>query len=123
MKHCTSELTGALLDAAVSIAEGQHVLRVADALWSREHDGPVKPYAYTWALAGQIIERERISVLECGSGWFAHVATPFDPEWDDDPHDEYWEIQIPRDAVSPTPLVAAMRAYVASKLGEEVELP
>jgi hypothetical protein len=37
-------------------------------------------------------------------------------EYDDD------EVRLPR-GYGPTPLIAAMRCYVASKLGDEVELP
>lgn len=63
-----------------------------------------------WAQGGPIIERENISITgtafswwECEEGWYAHVGDIF--------------------AYGDTPLVAAMRAYVASKLGDEVEIP
>jgi hypothetical protein len=45
-------------------------------------------------------------------------------------HDEYgdgWLATLVRGAVymefAPTPLIAAMRCYVASKMGDEIELP
>ena len=63
-----------------------------------------------WAQAGPIIQREQISVdfdadPECGGPCAASTR---------DSHC-YW--------VGPTPLIAAMRCYVASKLGDEVEVP
>jgi hypothetical protein len=59
-----------------------------------------------WAQGGAIIEREGIELL-CETLGFRWVAMPQKgPEWS-----------------GPTPLIAAMRCYVASKLGFEVELP
>jgi hypothetical protein len=65
-----------------------------------------------WAQGGPIIEREGIETrlfADDGSVWYAHLGTkPF-----------------PLDAqvTGPTPLIAAMRCYVASKLGGRVEVP
>ena len=60
-----------------------------------------------WAQGGPIIEREKIGLFfdrACGNRWRAnHITAPY---------------QIAR-----TPLVAAMRCYVASKLGDTVEIP
>jgi hypothetical protein len=99
MKHKTAELEGALLDAAVAKAEGVGIW--AEGLsWLTE-----------WAEAGPIIERERISVFQNGDGsWSAMMPQAHEDD----------------DLVSGTgltPLIAAMRAYVASRFGEEVELP
>jgi hypothetical protein len=64
-----------------------------------------------WAQGGPIIEREKIAILSpmTGEFWDARdgkrLETPF----------VYWR--------GPTPLIAAMRCYVASKLGEEVDVP
>jgi hypothetical protein len=60
-----------------------------------------------WALGGPIIEREKIATnysmkREC---WFA---------------ENFIETEIGSGA---TPLIAAMRCYVASKLGDEVQIP
>jgi hypothetical protein len=71
-----------------------------------------------WEHGGPIIERERID-----------ISAP--EEWSDD---ERWyagmyqgkdaqHSHMKHEARGPTPLIAAMRAYVASKFGEEVELP
>ena len=70
----------------------------------------------SWAQAGPIIERECIGILAYGH---CSVA-PKNPE--------YWEAAM--DATNEsithygsTPLIAAMRCYVASKLDDEVEVP
>jgi hypothetical protein len=69
-----------------------------------------------WAQGGPIIEREGIAV-DCErssgrvSGWVACNEVAGDENWDANVH------------YGPTPLVAAMRCYVASKLGDEVEIP
>lgn len=88
--------------------------------------GDDEPYRPTddWSQGGSIIEREKITVhpvyyaetTEGGSdicrqdGWAAYV-TP----------SAYWI--TPRKLSGPTPLIAAMRCYVVSKLGGEVEVP
>ena len=62
-----------------------------------------------WAQGGKLIEREGIQ-LRCGlGGW---VALPYDSEFSEEAYQE-----------GDTPLVAAMRVYVASKLGDEVDIP
>jgi hypothetical protein len=61
-----------------------------------------------WEQGGPIIERECLSIThERPNGWRA--------ETDADHYDQ--------SEVGPTPLVAAMRCYVASKLGDEVDIP
>jgi hypothetical protein len=102
MKLKTTELQGEALDRMVAKRE------VGDAI--NEIDDP-HFYSTDWALGGPIIERERISIEDCQDG--AGL---------------YWEAtRIEPPAVSeargPTPLIAAMRCYVASVFGEEVEIP
>lgn len=99
----TNELTGAALDWAVAKCEG-----------TLHDDGSVSDYyqpSVDWEQGGAIIEREMITV-ECfyeESTWHAWTPAP----------------EQPRDAhgYGETPLVAAMRCYVASKLGDEIEVP
>ncbi len=69
-------------------------------------DGWLAPVNYCgkWEHGGPIIERERIDLSRAGGGWWALIAP---------------SIIISGDA----PLVAAMRCYVASKLGDEVTVP
>ena len=98
-----AELSGAALDWAVAICEE---------LISINTEHLFKPWYllenYTpstdWAQAGPIIEREMISIEWTGEDWMAYI-------W----HDEEF--------FAPGPLVAAMRCYVAHKLGDEVEVP
>lgn len=90
----TSELQGAALDWAVKQIEDGRT------------DG-IRNYSPStnWALAGPIIERERIEVSDYGGDeWLAtdNLHTSKQGE---------------------TFLIAAMRCYVASKLGDEVEIP
>ena len=110
MKVKTSELSGAQLDWAVAQAEGEEVVFEDGELClpsSYFKDGdPYKP-SEDWAQGGPIIERERIELVavELGEEWIAR---------------DYWKEFAEQSG--PTPLVAAMRCYVASKLGEEVEV-
>lgn len=92
----TSELTGRALDWAVARAEG---------LTLDFH------HSTDWSQGGPIIEREMISIgpSESGEDWIAMVRYELHRD------DAYW--------CGLTPLVAAMRCYVASKLGDEVEIP
>jgi len=131
-KHKTGELTGALLDAAVAKAEGYGppVLFKTDALGEGESAAlwfphptlpsfPVSDWqpSATWAQAGPIIERELIDVSAgCNAGegdlWDWWAFCPSMRTGDNGLVAQYGE----------TPLTAAMRAYVASKFGGEVEL-
>ena len=61
-------------------------------------------YSTDWADGGPIIEREKINLWTEGYDW---EATQYG-KWQE------W---------GPTPLIAAMRCYVASKLGDEVDVP
>lgn len=101
MKVKTSELTGASLDWAVAKADGYDWL----ILWDTN-----KPrYSTDWQQGGPIIEREGISIIQSNDQWEANSRYDVD---------EYYRIEF-----GPIPLIAAMRCYVASKLGDEVEIP
>lgn len=101
----TSELTGAALNWAVGKAEGLGGIFA-----------PVD-YCGKWEHGGPIIEREAISIAADTAGmfdtfvWFASV--------DDILVDAEDAIGVR----GPTPLIAAMRCYVASKLGDDVDVP
>jgi hypothetical protein len=109
MKIKTSEMTGPALDWAVakceSIAEGWAKKWVLDDL----EKGVLHHHYDDWCNCGPIIEREKI----CVGPYYEHFAAR-QGRIDND-----WQI----DAEGPTPLIAAMRCYVASKLGDEVEIP
>jgi hypothetical protein len=101
MKLKVSELTGVALDFAVSVCEH-------NVAW--EVEGEDRDYYSTnWAQGGPIIERESIQLTPCESmvEWSAGMMFR----------------QGCEDYTGPTPLIAAMRCYVASKLGDEVEIP
>jgi hypothetical protein len=97
----TSELTGAALDWAVAKCEG--AINGDDLDIGFILEGGYSP-STDWAQGGPIIERERIELEHDGFIWWARIKA-----------DE--------DYSGPTPLIAAMRCYVASKLGDEVEIP
>ena len=118
----TSELTGLTLDWAVAKCEGFSDLRRNPHKFGnawimtppRAEYGPVEisGYAFSadWSQGGPIIERE-IAVIRKGEQsaiWFASIM---------DASMDYMTYE------GPTPLIAAMRCYVASKLGDEVEIP
>ena len=92
----TSELSGMQLDWAVAKADG----------YPDEDISVDWNYSTDWAQGGPIIEREGIQIQKHESGW---VALPADAQFSEE---EYQE--------GPTPLIAAMRCYVASKLGDEI---
>jgi hypothetical protein len=97
----TSELTGAALDWAVAKCEGKVFDLSPDGYYT------YKP-SRNWALGGPIIERERINLKENGAGWwFAKIGDKKKDKW----------------MRGTDPLMAAMRCYVASRLGDDVTVP
>ena len=97
----TSELTGIALDLAVDKAQGRFCLY------------PCASYSTNWAQGGPIIEQEKIAVNYDHTGrridcWTAACAS-MPLTW--------------ATLSGPTPLIAAMRCYVASKLGDDIEIP
>lgn len=92
----TNELTGDALDWAVAKCEGLRTyVEVVEGF---------KP-STDWMQGGPIIEREKIT-------WDGMAARIFVPE-------RNCSICV----YGPTTLIAAMRCYVASKLGDDVEIP
>ena len=142
----TSELIGPALDWAVAKCEGYTLVffdeffrlnglasggseaRVDSMLefqplkgkWARRNSvgscTEIYGYSTDWNLAGPIIERECIATYASG----ACSVSPKNPD--------YWVAEILDTSeiltqYGPTPLIAAMRAFVASRLGDEVEIP
>lgn len=114
VKVKTTALTGDALSWAVAKAldlnEEDYV--EIDNLYGAVWRGP--DYAYDWAHGGPIIEREEISISrEFSAGGIEWAAWTPAPIRDDAEAFGY----------GPTPLIAAMRCFVASKLGDEIEVP
>lgn len=129
MRIKTSELTRHALNWAVAQAEGDKVFRPrlgrpddwdreawlkdgSDDRWVVRIQNPELSWFVDWVYnpsgnwmeGGPIIERERINLWNEGYDWEASLYGE---------HSVWGE----------TPLVAAMRCYVASKLGDEVDVP
>lgn len=112
----TSELKGAALDWAVAKCEGKSCLRAIQESggdWFKSYDYNFYfAYSINWALGGPIIERERMNVLYW-TGLKKWAAKP----------DKEKEAKNVPNYFGDTLLEAAMRCYVASKLGAEIEVP
>lgn len=107
IKIKTNELQGAALDWAVAKCEGLEDFDAENCCFYDDEGMPFEP-SCVWAQGGPIIEREGINLVRLESArWEA---------WPDvGMNDQYCQ--------GPTPLVAAMRCYVGSRLGNEVEIP
>jgi hypothetical protein len=126
MKIKTSELTGAALDWAVAKCEGKDYNRLDGSCWTTDCFNP----STDWAQGGPIIEEAGLGILfDSGSAcrkpsWF---ATPDDQcttsSYEGENFDPAFMVDEAVGVRGPTPLIAAMRCYVASKLGDEVEVP
>ena len=124
MKYLVSELVGALLDAAVAKADGLEpriepyrvtggygITFVRDepvCVVRAEHFSP----SSDWAHGGPIIDRESIDVHKVND---SHFGARLWVRVDDDTITN-------RDSSGPTRLIAAMRAFVIARLGDEIEL-
>lgn len=124
----TSELTGPALDWAVAKCEDEEVSMVKGQLETRWTDNGWKP-STDWAQGGPIIEREEIGLefMDNFDGWSASLVLEHsqdrDNYTDSQDRDSYTVTQDSFAGYGPTPLIAAMRCYVASKLGDEIEIP
>ena len=115
----TSELIGPALRWAVATLEGYTNLRRGVFSGELVMDPPRKEYGAVefssicydtdWSQGGPIIEREMISVgpHQVEGKVVGFCALGLKTDW----------------FYGPTPLIAAMRCYVASKLGDEVNIP
>ena len=122
MKVKTSNLRGLALNFAVALANGEKPElnmvshgRTWPGIWLTSGEyAPCPDYQGEWAAGGPIIEREGLSIRyaqkDARGAWYA-VQGPnrfLSPDFE---------------GSGPTPLIAAMRCYVASELGDEVEVP
>ena len=132
MKIKTTELTGPALDWAVAIAKGvqpediqlpwkgshQRNKRIYRKLRDREGQltgdfmtGPEFLFSTKWEAGGPLVDRHNIDVFHQrnGSAGAIKMATTAKPH--------------PSPSFAPTALIAICRCYVASKLGDEVDVP
>jgi len=107
MRIKIDELTGAALNWAVAKCEG---VEFTYENFPR-HELLVYQYTNDWSLGGPIIEREGIAIdcIRCDGkidGWIAAVQH----------EDKKFDGLMRSEGQGTTPLIAAMRCYVASKL-------
>ena len=134
MKIKTQDLTGYALDWAVTKCEGLPLkldpmgfrkdspesMQAGWWVWDGEGQNQIIGHRKTrrgeedgyspstdWSQGGPIIERERISISTEENGWSANICAP------------RYGLSL---GFGPTPLIAAMRCYVASKLGDTVDI-
>jgi hypothetical protein len=107
----TNELIGSALDWAVAKCEGQSFTygdseyKIDGRVFQRGGCSIERRYSTDWAQGGPIIEREMMDIVPFGNPskgvhWRAGGT---------------W--------TGPTPLIAGMRCYVASKMGDDVDIP
>ena len=110
MKIKTADLVGPALDWAVAQLEGKvhgYKHQLVDDCRQVVSYSP----STNWSQGGPLIAREGIEVGPAFSGTTWVAGYPNKPT-----SKQCW-------SNGPTPLIAAMRCYVASKLGDEVEVP
>lgn len=138
MKIKTSELIDQALDYAVAACLWPEQIHKYPAWWFDQHpdgcylwealdgeDSSVASFSpqMRWAQGGPIIEREGINTFKYNKldasehdKWGAHKVVPRKAM-------DGVEYSAALCLDGPTPLIAAMRCYVASKLGDEVDIP
>lgn len=126
MKIKTSALTGAALDWAVAKCENDLWKQHDDALEAEAEILPARPSEYLrdyhygpefspstdWAQGGPVIEREGGTLWSTvADGWRCKAKY------------DYANDREGLTTSGPTPLIAAMRCFCCSKLGEEIDVP
>jgi hypothetical protein len=141
MKIKTSELKGTALDWAVAVCEESTLKGVEDITWMPFLVSHFQP-STNWQQGGEIIEREKITLVRCDDDyisdsegftttqrvpvWFAEHGGDHSLQEDYSSQGDYRAacFHISNDGqYGQTPLIAAMRCYVCSKLGDFVEVP
>ena len=121
MKVKTSEAKDQVLEYLVSTCEGKPVLVIGGTVYDKwaidegcDGDNSLH-YSTDWAQGGPIIEREKIEWQWIPAPDKAHQYGARKPS--------LGGLNRTFCMDGPTVLIAAMRCYVASKLGDEVEVP
>jgi hypothetical protein len=120
MKIKTNNLTGPALDWAVakceglSFTHGDYEYTLDGRVFQRGGCSVERRYSTNWSQGGPIIDREKIDCVADPNGKDAWMG-------------QLYATRLAGNKVvrsyGPTPLVAAMRCYVAYKLGAEVDVP
>ncbi len=143
VKRKAADLEGIELDWAVAKCEGyfstagqkpayweskdgvEHFLKMHQA----EGHGVHWTHSSTdWSEAGAIIESESINLIKITDGpikyiWAAKIECGQHAQSSHDFEEDFYYYTKDEVMRGPTPLIAAMRCYVESKLGSEVEIP
>ena len=98
-----SELSGSALDWTVAKCEGGWILDLSS--FVPNHSIGRMNFSGKWDQGGPIIENEKIAIDFDSGIWCSSVNTK------------------PIAFYGSTPLIAAMRCYVASKLGDTISIP
>lgn len=115
-KTLVTEMDEYQLNWAVAQALGKPIYKARKRAWltkplgkfDQSHKMPYWIPCTDWAQGGPIIEREGIDLAS---------PSPIAPEW----CAMFWRLSNKQSG--PTPLIAAMRCYVASKLGNDISIP
>jgi hypothetical protein len=115
MKIKTADLTALQLDYLITSIEVPKGIEYGVKDWREQRNYTIKhgEYVYRWSTSwnqgGLIVDRERIDIEHdlCSTEVVARKYLR-------DEYAEQW---------GPTALIAAMRCFVASKLGDEVDIP
>lgn len=105
----TTDLCGDSLDYSVMICEGYAYDNDTGLFYRHNEPHYIKRYSTTWELAGPILDREEVGFAKYGPNntWKAVIgATPRGKPYFGD-----------------TALTATMRCFVASRLGDTVDVP
>jgi len=110
----TNELTGAALDWAVAKCE-QNELAMERVRFPKKmaYYNAYSPTTY-WDQGGAIIQREGINIRKGNQMYFPQG---------NEKGDYYEPLWLAGKQHGQTPLIAAMRCYVASRFGDEINIP
>ena len=126
MRIKTTELIGPALDWAVAMADNRPVFMCKGVVVDQtngifgEMPTPFRP-STDWRHGGPIIERADISFRKYHRPDSPTHGTYYAKICMESGTIIYWSKKT--DYTGPTPLIAAMRCYVASRLGGEIEVP
>ena len=123
MKIKTADLIDLALDWAVATCDGYEYDTESGLLYSYEEPHFFKRYSSDWSQGGPLIEREGINLFKHNKlsesqpdTWCAHKVVPR-------PNLEGSFNSCALAPEGPTALIAGMRCVVASRLGDEVDVP